>query len=171
MEEHVGLLWHKLISRTVDTRYPEAAVFLSDVRHTLGVFFRALGGDGGLEVVGSNATAHGARRAWLQRIAGTGRKLELAWRDDQTLRLPEHIDLFPDCGSNRDLYLWLAALAVGDQCDEEAWIVKKPAAHCPDPRAISGTAQPLQAYRRGPSGAAARPGSAGCGRGGTGTSH
>jgi nitric oxide reductase NorD protein len=124
MEEHLGLLWHKLISRTADTRYPEAGVYLSELRHTLGVLFRALGGDGGLEVVGSNATKHGARRAWLQRIAGTGKKLELAWRDDQTLRLPERIDLFPDTRLNRDLYLWLAALAVGDLGDEEPWIVK-----------------------------------------------
>lgn len=112
MEEHVGALWHRLITRVADRRYPRAAVTLAEVAQTAGVLFRALGGDGGLQVEAADATAQGARRALLQRVAGIGDKVELAWRDERSLRLPPVIDRFPERSLNRDLYLWLAALAV-----------------------------------------------------------
>ncbi|MGD8874762.1 MAG: VWA domain-containing protein [Gammaproteobacteria bacterium] len=111
MEEHVGQLWDRLITRAASRRYPAAAVQLADVSRTAGVLFRALGGDGGLRVEAANATGHGARRSWLQRIAGSQRTVELSWRDDLALRLPAVIDWFPESALNRDLYLWLAALA------------------------------------------------------------
>ena len=124
MEEKVGELWHRLITRVADTHYPEAAVSLNQINTTVGVVFRALGGDGGLEVESTSATEHGARRGILQRIAGSNRRTELAWRDDQSLRLPDKIDLFPSTGLNRDLYIWLAALAVGDHRNGEPWFKK-----------------------------------------------
>lgn len=111
MEELVGKLWHKLISRAADQSHAEAAVTLDEMRTTVGVLFRALGGDGGLRVETATATEHGARRRWLQRIAGSGSNVELAWRDGETLRLPGQVALFAERSLNRDLYLWLAALA------------------------------------------------------------
>jgi nitric oxide reductase NorD protein len=111
MEEFVGKLWHKLISRAADQSHGDAAVTLDEMRTTVGVMFRALGGDGGLRVETAQATEHGARRRWLQRVAGSGSSVELAWRDGETLRLPARIAVFAKRGLNRDLYLWLAALA------------------------------------------------------------
>ena len=111
MEEWVGQLWHKLITRAADTRYPQAAVTLDEVSQRVGVLFRALGGDGALRVTAAEATAHGARRSWLQRVAGSNQAVELAWRDEQTLRLPPRIDIFPERGLNLALYRWLTALA------------------------------------------------------------
>lgn len=124
MEEKVGELWHRMITRAAETRYPEAAVLLQDIEQVMGVMFRALGGDGGLEVTAANATEHGARRGLLQRIAGSNRRVELAWRDEQSLRLPAVIDYFPEKQLNHYLYTWLAALAVGDHQEEEAWLNK-----------------------------------------------
>jgi nitric oxide reductase NorD protein len=114
MEEQVGQLWDRLITRAASRRYPEAAVRLADISQTAGILFRALGGDGGLRVEAANATGHGARRSWLQRIAGSNRTVELSWRDDLALRLPAVIDYFGEASLNRDLYLWLAALASQD---------------------------------------------------------
>lgn len=122
MEEQVGELWHRLITRLARTRYPEAAVSLREVAPTVGVLFRALGGDGGLQVETAQASEHGARRGLLQRIAGSDRKVELAWRNEQHLRLPAEIDCFPEKALNRDLYLWLAALAAHDAPGEEPWL-------------------------------------------------
>ena len=121
MEEHVGGLWHKLITRSASISYVEAAVELSDMQHLIGIYFRALGGDGGLEVVAADATSISARRSLLQRVAGTHKKVELAWRDENSLRLPPIIACFPDTELNRDLYLWLAALAVEDTGAPGAW--------------------------------------------------
>jgi nitric oxide reductase NorD protein len=113
MEEQVGALWHRVITSFADRRYPQAAARLQDLAPTLGILFRALGGDGGLQVETADAKAHGARRGFAQWLAGTGDKADLAWRDERSLRLPEVIDCFPAPGLNRDLYLWLTALAVG----------------------------------------------------------
>ena len=114
-EEHVGKLWHRLISRSSIQYYPEAVVYLKDVHRGVGVMFRALGGDGGLKIETSTATEHKARRSLLQRVAGSHQKVELGWRNHDALHLPSQIDVFPERELNRELYLWLAALAAGDQ--------------------------------------------------------
>lgn len=121
MEEQVGELWHRLITRLADDRHGSARVRLAEVQRPLNIYFRALGGDGGLQIEMADATACQARRNWLQRIAGLGRKVELAWRDERSLRLPGEIAWFDDARLNRDLYYWLAALAVGGQTDHGDW--------------------------------------------------
>ena len=112
MEEHVGLIWDRLVTRAAEQRYPAAAVTLEQVSRTVGVLFRALGGDGGLQVEAANATEHGARRTWLQRLAGSNREVELSWRDEQALRLPAVIEYFPEAELNRDLYLWRTRIRI-----------------------------------------------------------
>ena len=122
MEEQVGALWHRLVTRVSERRFPAAAVRLEDMAGLIGIYFRALGGDAGLEVKAADEHRHGARRGLLARIAGVGDKLALAWRDDRALLLPPLIDRFPEPGLNRDLYLWLAALATGEARPDDDWL-------------------------------------------------
>ena len=124
MEEVVGGLWHKLVTRAASQRHAEAAVRLDEIRKSAGILFRALGGDPGLNLSAAPAVRHGARRRWMERIAGSGERIELAWRDRETLRLPEQIDLFPERSLNRDLYLWLVALSAAGNDDDLPWIVR-----------------------------------------------
>jgi nitric oxide reductase NorD protein len=121
MEEQVGALWHRLITRAAERRHAAAAVRLEEVATAVGIVFRALGGDGGLQVQAAEETAHGARRSFLQRLAGIGERSTLAWRDERALRLPSVIDYFPERALNRDLYLWLAALAAHQQGGAGDW--------------------------------------------------
>jgi nitric oxide reductase NorD protein len=119
MEEQVGELWHKLITRIADNQYPGAAVQLRDIQKGIGIYFRALGGDSGLQIEVADATANLAHRSLLQRIAGTQAKIQLAWRDERSLRLPPSIAWFDQSELNTDLYYWLASLAaVQDRLDE-----------------------------------------------------
>ncbi|MBK7982191.1 MAG: VWA domain-containing protein [Candidatus Competibacteraceae bacterium] len=111
MEEHVGALWHRLITRAARRHYPAAAVTLADIEKTAGLWFRAFGGDPGLRVAAAAVTRHGARRRWLARVAGLGEQAALACRDAETLQLPPEVALFPQREANRDLYFWLIALA------------------------------------------------------------
>jgi nitric oxide reductase NorD protein len=124
MEEYVGGLWHKLVTCAANQRHAEAGVRLDEISKTASIFFRALGGDAGLNLSAAPATRHGARRRWMERIAGSGDKVELAWRDNETLRLPERIDLFPERSLNRDLYLWLVALSAAGSDDTLPWLVR-----------------------------------------------
>jgi nitric oxide reductase NorD protein len=127
MEEFIGKIWHRFITDSANRHYPEAAVQLDDVRRTAGIFFRALGGEAGLRIENATDSAVHARRSLLQRIAGSGTKTQYAWRDEETLRLPDSIALFPSKQLNRDLYLWLTALSAislepSDQAQD--WIAR-----------------------------------------------
>ena len=123
MEEYVGQLWHRFITKAANQTFPEASVSLEEIHKTVGVLFRALGGDGGLKIEAVNATAHQARRTWLQRIAGTAKQVELAWRDQETLRLPVELAIFPQKNLNRDAFLWLAALATSAHLETD-WLLR-----------------------------------------------
>lgn len=111
MEEQVGELWHKLITRVSDNQHPQAVVHLHDVQKPLAIFFRALGGDSGLQIEVADATTNHARRTLLQRIAGSQAKIQLAWLDERSLKLPASIAWFDSTALNTDLYFWLACLA------------------------------------------------------------
>ena len=125
MEELIGVQWHHLVSRRANRRHPEARVTLDEVRLAVGILFRAMGGPGGLTLKAVAEQRHQARRGWWQRIAGTGLTTPWCWRDGQALHMPETIDLFPERSLNRELYLWLAALAaLGDGADDDSgWFV------------------------------------------------
>ena len=121
MEEFVGKLWHNWATKAAGGSYPEAAVTLKEVEKTAGILFRAFGGDPGLKVAAATTETHGARRRLMQRIAGSGERTTQARLDFETLRLPPEISAFPDKSLNRDLYLWLAALAACDDSPAEPW--------------------------------------------------
>ena len=122
MEEFVGKIWDRFITNSANKHYPEAVVHLDEIRRTAGIFFRALGGEGGLSIENATDSEVHARRSILQRIAGTGKKTQYAWRDEETLRLPDSIALFPSKELNRDLYLWLTALSAIPAVEGQNWI-------------------------------------------------
>lgn len=128
MEEQVGIAWHRLINRLAARRFPEAAVELASVSRAAALLFRALGGDHGVAVQAGVQTLHGARRSLLERLAGSARKVDLAWVDHQALRLPPVIDAFPATSLNRDLYFWLAALCAVDPQPRLPWLARNQAA-------------------------------------------
>lgn len=122
MEEDVGKAWHRFITRLSDTEHKEAEVRLEQVERSIAVFFRALGGDGGLKIAPAGSTRYNTRRNLVQRIAGSHRYVELAWRNQETLYLPAHIALFDDAELNRKLYYWLAALAAVSDDTHHDWL-------------------------------------------------
>jgi nitric oxide reductase NorD protein len=136
MEEWIGQLWHKLVTRAALREYPRAAISLEEMRQPVAVMFRALGGEGGARIEAATETRHGARRTIMSRIAGSGRHIELAWRDEETLRMPARIACFQERELNRQLYLWLAALAAHSRRYQGDWLQRN----------VSATAGLLQQY-------------------------
>jgi nitric oxide reductase NorD protein len=121
MEEWVGYKWHEYITRQALAEFPEHAVYLKGEARSLGIMFRAFGGDPALSLVTAEPRHFRLRRRFLHKIAGTHRKFKLAWRDEQNLRLPEKVAKFPSKRLNRELYIWLAALAANPTPADSDW--------------------------------------------------
>jgi len=111
MEEQVGEIWHRFISRVADVNHPDAAVSLSAIRRRLSVFYHALSADAGLQLDTADAIGNPARRSWLQRLAGSAARIRVALVSSEGVALPIEISHYADAGLNRDLYYWLAAMA------------------------------------------------------------
>ena len=111
MEEWVGEIWHKYITRKASTDYFDARVNFDDVSRSVGVVYRALGGDPVKRIESATARDYVVRRTFLQKISGENQQVSLAWQDADSLRLPESLAVFPEKTLNEDLYIWLAILA------------------------------------------------------------
>lgn len=110
-EEQVGRRWHRWISRGTDSypHHPQAGVHLETVQPSLAVFFRAVGGDPGIQIAAAAARSSGHRLSFRQALGLDQEKLDQAILDEASLFLPQRIDLFPSTELNRRLYFWLAA--------------------------------------------------------------
>lgn len=111
MEEAVGIRWHHFITKMANRSHPKQRVLLEDEQQKLSIIFRALGGDAGLSIRTAAEQPIKASRTFLQKVAGSGLRFALAWRDQDALYLPDKIDFYPATSLNQDLYLWLTALA------------------------------------------------------------
>ena len=111
LEEWVGSVWHRFITRRASPDFPEARVELISQQRPLALLFRAMGGASGMGVEAASHRALLLRRNVLQQIAGTCKQVPLAWCDENTLRLPSSLAVFPEVALNEELYRWLALLA------------------------------------------------------------
>lgn len=123
MEEWVGGIWHKYITRKASTEYEQAKVSFCDVSKSVGMVFRALGGDVVKRVEAASSRDYLVRRSFLQKISGENQQISLAWQDAESLRLPESLAVFPTTELNRDLYIWLAVLAAHHSGRFQHWAI------------------------------------------------
>lgn len=111
LEEVVGRCWHRWAGAAASyPSYPAAAATLDSLRPRLAVFFRGLGGPGGIRLAAAGATGSRHRLNLRQRLGlGGEERMPQASLDHESLLLPPRIELFPDAGLNQRLYFWLAA--------------------------------------------------------------
>ncbi|MFO1075690.1 MAG: protein norD, partial [Geminicoccaceae bacterium] len=113
-EEQFGRLWHRLVGERASLpHFPEAAVRLEDERRRLGVLFRGIGGDPGLELVAGAPAGSPHRLRLLQRLGMAEERLVAAERTAELVILPPLLDCLPTPALNRDLFVWLVAFLAG----------------------------------------------------------
>lgn len=111
-EEAVGNIWHDYVTKIgAQQTFPEVAVHLSDIRPSLVVLFRALGGDASVEIGETPTTRSTHRQSLTRKLGNRGELLFLPRFDGERLGLPPSIDTFPEQALNRAAYFWLVALA------------------------------------------------------------
>jgi nitric oxide reductase NorD protein len=111
MEEWVGEIWHKMITRKANTEHLDAKVQLTDISSQLAPYFRALGGEHHKTLETAPSLKLNFKRSLVQRIAGTHQRTELCWQDDRSVRFPTTIANFAQSELNLKTYFWLSALS------------------------------------------------------------
>jgi nitric oxide reductase NorD protein len=111
LEQVVGRCWHRWASAAQSYPcHPEAAVALDELHERLAVFYRGLGGPGGVHLAAASRSSSSHRLSLRQRLGlGKAEWVDRPTLDWDTLHLPQHIDCFPERELNEKLYLWLAA--------------------------------------------------------------
>ncbi|WP_088280830.1 nitric oxide reductase activation protein NorD [Ideonella sp. A 288] len=127
MEEWVGHWWHRAVTRAADRSHADAAVELPEVQRAIGLLFRAAGGAPAVRVAAVGDSAAGGPRGWLQKLAGSGQREARGRLEPEVLSLPPRLAVFAQRELNRDLYLWLAALAASHSGQAD-WIAGNHAA-------------------------------------------
>ena len=144
MEETIGLWWHQAVTRLSQQNHLQAQVRLQDVQKTIGIMFRAAGGPAALTLAPSAEQPVGGKRGWLQVIAGSGRRANIAVLEPEVLALPETLAVFDSLELNRDLYLWLAIQGAFFE-HNESWVADNCAATAEGLKQFPGF---LPRYRR-----------------------
>ena len=111
MEEWVGGIWHKYITRKANPEFDHARVSFNEVSKSVGMVFRALGGNSVKRIEAATSRENLSRKSFLQKVSGDNQLVSLAWQDEESFRLPESLAIFDDRSLNYDLYIWLAVLA------------------------------------------------------------
>lgn len=119
MEELVGNLWHKYITRKAEPHFAGASTELKDQQKKLSLLLHAWGADSGVQIQNAVPAHFTTYQGSLQKIAGTGHRHYVAQKSAERFCLPGKIDIYPDSQLNRDLYTWLTAMAAHwpDTCD------------------------------------------------------
>ena len=123
MEEWVGGIWHRFITKKASRDFSHARVTFPEVEKSVAMVFRALGGDQVKRVEAASSRDYIVRRTFLEKISGTNEQASLAWQDEESLRLPESLAVFDDIDLNRDLYIWLALLAAHQTSKFTHWAI------------------------------------------------
>lgn len=111
-EETVGNIWHDMASRIgAETFHADAAVAFSDLRPSLAMLFRALGGSASVDLSEAAPVRVGHRRSLRRRLTHGRESGVRPSFDGERLRLPPAIGCFEDTALNRAAYLWLTAAA------------------------------------------------------------
>ena len=120
-EETVGNLWHDYAQGIgAGPKHIDQIAMLAQLRPSLAVLFRALGGSAGAELIEAPAI-HSPHRRDVKRRLGTDREVQaIAGYDGERLRLPPEISYFDSYALNRAAYFWLTALAAVTHVDMPA---------------------------------------------------
>ncbi len=111
MEEFIGKVWAKFVTKKTSKVYESERVYFTDIRKSLKIFHRLMGGEKAKDLQVTDKRALNTSRTFLQKISFLGKEFYLPWQDEKALYLPASIALFAHKEENKMLYFWLVAMA------------------------------------------------------------
>ncbi|WP_419768902.1 nitric oxide reductase activation protein NorD [Arcobacter sp.] len=110
MDEKVGKLWAKYLTKKTSSIYEEEQVFFSERSRALKIFYHLLGGDKGKSINITDKRFIKTSRTFFEKISGTGKTFFLSWQDEKGIYLPASLAYFPSKKYNEMHYYWLIAM-------------------------------------------------------------
>lgn len=110
MEEHIGKVWHKYISKKAIKSYDEQKVYFQDLKKSLKIFYHLLGGDKAKDILITDKRPIFKQRTLIEKVSGAGKSFFLPWQDEKALYLPASLSCFSKKQDNEMLYFWLVAM-------------------------------------------------------------
>lgn len=110
MEEHIGKVWHKYISKKAIKSYDEQKVYFQDLKKSLKIFYHLLGGDKAKDILITDKRPIFKQRTLMEKVSGVGKSFFLPWQDEKALYLPASLSCFSKKQDNEMLYFWLVAM-------------------------------------------------------------
>lgn len=110
MEEHIGKVWDKYISKKALKNYNEEIVYFQNTKKSLKLFYHLLGGDKAKDILITDKRPIFKQRTLLEKVSGAGKNFFLPWQDEKALYLPASISCFSKKQDNEMLYFWLVAM-------------------------------------------------------------
>lgn len=110
MEEHIGKVWDKYISKKATKSYDEQKVYFQDLKKSLKIFYHLLGGDKAKDILITDKRPIFKHRTLIEKISGAGKNFFLPWQDEKALYLPASLSCFSKKQDNEMLYFWLVAM-------------------------------------------------------------
>lgn len=110
MEEHIGKVWHKYISKKAIKSYDEQKVYFQDLKKSLKIFYNLLGGDKAKDILITDKRPIFKQRTLIEKVSGIGKSFFLPWQDEKALYFPASLSCFSKKQDNEMLYFWLVAM-------------------------------------------------------------
>jgi nitric oxide reductase NorD protein len=110
MEEHIGKVWHKYISKKAIKSYDEQKVYFQDLKKSLKIFYHLLGGDKAKDILITDKRPIFKQRTLIEKVSGVGKSFFLPWQDEKALYFPASLSCFSKKQDNEMLYFWLVAM-------------------------------------------------------------
>ncbi|MBU0923826.1 VWA domain-containing protein [bacterium] len=110
MEEHIGKVWHKYISKKAIKSYDEQKVYFQDLKKSLKIFYHLLGGDKAKDILITDKRPIFKQRTLIEKVSGVGKSFFLPWQDEKALYLPASLSCFSKKQDNEMLYFWVVAM-------------------------------------------------------------
>ena len=124
MEEHIGKVWDKYISKKAIKSHDKQIVYFQDLKRSLKVFYHLLGGDKGKDILITDKRPMYKKRTFIEKVSGIGKEFFLPWQDEKALYLPATLSCFFKKEDNEMLYFWLVAMMTQKMINHDNLIIQ-----------------------------------------------
>jgi len=110
MEEYIGKVWDRYITKHKTKLYENEKVLFTDIKKSLQIFYHLMGGEKGKDLQITDKKFQNKSETFVEKISFGGDYIYLPWEDEKAIYLPPSCSFFTTKEENKTFYFWLVAL-------------------------------------------------------------